>query len=90
MSRIRTSARRRIRALSEVAIVRDAVLVAVAAVIVFVLVLLVRYTDIGKPLFEFGSAAAPRDAASRITYSARMVDVTVASPRLNPRTGFLP
>jgi hypothetical protein len=38
---------------------RDLALIAVAAVIVFALVLLVRYTAIGKPLFEFGSAAQP-------------------------------
>jgi hypothetical protein len=74
---IHASAQRRTRTLSARSILRDLGVIAIAVVIVFVLVLLIHYTAIGKPLFEFGSAQPePNDEIATYLPSAATLQFT--------------
>ena len=57
------SAQRRTRARSAGSILRELFFVTIAAVIGFAVVLLIRHTPIGKPLFEFGSVSRSRTSS---------------------------
>ena len=74
---IPVSAQRRTRAQSARSILRDLGVIAIAAMIVFALVLLISSTAIGKPLFDFGSAPPePKDEIATYLPNAVPLQIT--------------
>jgi hypothetical protein len=70
------SAERQTRARSAGSILRDLGVIAIAAVIGFAVVLLIRHTPIGEPLFEFGSAQ-PEPKDEPVTYLPSVVTLQI-------------
>jgi|SRR5271166_5227005 len=67
---------RRTRSRSAGSIFRDLGVIVIAAVIGFVVVLVIRHTPIGKPLFEFGSAQ-PEPKDEPVTYLPSVVTLQI-------------